>query len=73
LNLETLYQRARQTAFLVPGLTLVVRDERGIDERANAGEAGGDRRGAGSTGGATGASQVRCNRPRPRRRTPRRS
>ncbi|MGW0389804.1 DNA gyrase/topoisomerase IV subunit B [Streptomyces sp. NPDC003042] len=31
LNLETLYQRARQTAFLVPGLTLVVRDERGID------------------------------------------
>lgn len=31
LNLETLYQRARQTAFLVPGLTLVVRDERGIE------------------------------------------
>ncbi|MER7736449.1 ATP-binding protein, partial [Streptomyces erythrochromogenes] len=31
LGLETLYQRARQTAFLVPGLTLVVRDERGID------------------------------------------
>lgn len=31
LNLETLYQRARQTAFLVPGLTLVVRDERAVD------------------------------------------
>lgn len=31
LNLETLYQRARQTAFLVPGLTLVVRDERGLN------------------------------------------
>ncbi|GAA3079927.1 DNA topoisomerase IV subunit B [Streptomyces goshikiensis] len=31
LSLEHLYQRARQTAFLVPGLTLVVRDERGID------------------------------------------
>ncbi|WP_069817200.1 DNA gyrase/topoisomerase IV subunit B [Streptomyces sp. TP-A0874] len=28
LSLETLYARARQTAFLVPGLTLVVRDER---------------------------------------------
>ncbi|WP_382465196.1 type IIA DNA topoisomerase subunit B [Streptomyces noursei] len=31
LSLETLHARARQTAFLVPGLTLVVRDERGID------------------------------------------
>ncbi|MDJ1130867.1 DNA gyrase/topoisomerase IV subunit B [Streptomyces iconiensis] len=31
LSLENLYARARQTAFLVPGLTLVVRDERGID------------------------------------------
>ncbi|OAR22517.1 DNA topoisomerase IV subunit B [Streptomyces sp. ERV7] len=31
LSLETLHQRARQTAFLVPGLTIVVRDERGID------------------------------------------
>ncbi|GEB49997.1 MULTISPECIES: DNA gyrase/topoisomerase IV subunit B [Streptomyces] len=31
LSLETLYARARQTAFLVPGLTLVVRDERGTD------------------------------------------
>ncbi len=31
LNLETLYQRARQTAFLVPGLTIIVRDERGLD------------------------------------------
>ncbi|CAO0829791.1 DNA gyrase subunit B [Streptomyces microflavus] len=30
-DLETLYQRARQTAFLVPGLTIVVRDERGVD------------------------------------------
>ncbi|MGK5631707.1 DNA gyrase/topoisomerase IV subunit B [Streptomyces sp. URMC 123] len=28
LSLETLYARARQTAFLVPGLTIVVRDER---------------------------------------------
>ncbi|MFJ2115765.1 MULTISPECIES: type IIA DNA topoisomerase subunit B [unclassified Streptomyces] len=32
LSLETLHQRARQTAFLVPGLTIVVRDERGIGE-----------------------------------------
>ncbi|MFB6814907.1 type IIA DNA topoisomerase subunit B [Streptomyces sp. NPDC056347] len=32
LNLETLHQRARQTAFLVPGLTIVVRDERGLDD-----------------------------------------
>ncbi|MFG3260272.1 type IIA DNA topoisomerase subunit B [Streptomyces sp. NPDC048172] len=31
LSLETLYARARQTAFLVPGLTLLVRDERGVD------------------------------------------
>ncbi|GAA2091943.1 DNA topoisomerase IV subunit B [Streptomyces albiaxialis] len=31
LSLETLHARARQTAFLVPGLTLVVRDERGVD------------------------------------------
>ncbi|MGH3309394.1 MAG: DNA gyrase/topoisomerase IV subunit B [Streptomyces sp.] len=31
LSLDTLYARARQTAFLVPGLTLVVRDERGPD------------------------------------------
>ncbi|WP_274563114.1 DNA gyrase/topoisomerase IV subunit B [Streptomyces spiramyceticus] len=30
LNLETLYQRARQTAFLVPGLTIIVRDERAL-------------------------------------------
>ncbi|MFE0691336.1 type IIA DNA topoisomerase subunit B [Streptomyces sp. JH002] len=34
LSLETLHARARQTAFLVPGLTLVVRDERGIDGAA---------------------------------------
>ncbi|BBB00708.1 putative DNA topoisomerase IV subunit B [Actinacidiphila reveromycinica] len=32
LSLDTLHQRARQTAFLVPGLTIVVRDERGIEE-----------------------------------------
>ncbi|GAA3637228.1 DNA topoisomerase IV subunit B [Streptomyces chitinivorans] len=31
LSLENLHARARQTAFLVPGLTIVVRDERGID------------------------------------------
>jgi DNA gyrase subunit B len=31
ISLEELHSRARQTAFLVPGLTLVVRDERGID------------------------------------------
>ncbi|WP_052851371.1 DNA gyrase/topoisomerase IV subunit B [Streptomyces avicenniae] len=31
LSLDTLYARARQTAFLVPGLTLTVRDERGTD------------------------------------------
>ncbi|MEV7426771.1 MULTISPECIES: DNA gyrase/topoisomerase IV subunit B [unclassified Streptomyces] len=32
LSLETLHQRARQTAFLVPGLTIVVRDERAAAE-----------------------------------------
>ncbi|SEN37888.1 DNA gyrase/topoisomerase IV subunit B [Actinacidiphila rubida] len=31
LSLEHLHQRARQTAFLVPGLTIVVRDERGLE------------------------------------------
>ncbi|MCG0285690.1 type IIA DNA topoisomerase subunit B [Streptomyces sp. PSAA01] len=31
LSLEALHARARQTAFLVPGLTLVVRDERGLE------------------------------------------
>ncbi|ONK10748.1 DNA topoisomerase IV subunit B [Streptomyces sp. MP131-18] len=31
LSLDTLHARARQTAFLVPGLTLTVRDERGVD------------------------------------------
>src|SRR5689334_11849378 len=32
LSLDNLHQRARQTAFLVPGLTIVVRDERGIEQ-----------------------------------------
>jgi DNA gyrase subunit B len=32
VSLEELYNRARQTAFLVPGLALVVRDERRIDD-----------------------------------------
>ncbi|MEU2725310.1 DNA gyrase/topoisomerase IV subunit B [Streptomyces smyrnaeus] len=32
LSLETLHARARQTAFLVPGLTIVVRDERGLED-----------------------------------------
>ncbi|MEU0393518.1 DNA topoisomerase IV subunit B [Streptomyces sp. NPDC006208] len=36
LSLENLHQRARQTAFLVPGLTIVVRDERG--DAAEAGD-----------------------------------
>jgi DNA gyrase subunit B len=40
LSLETLHARARQTAFLVPGLTLVVRDERG-SESGDQGEGGG--------------------------------
>ncbi|WP_129842839.1 DNA topoisomerase IV subunit B [Streptomyces sp. RFCAC02] len=31
LSLDTLHARARQTAFLVPGLTITVRDERGVD------------------------------------------
>ncbi|MFF4652458.1 type IIA DNA topoisomerase subunit B [Streptomyces sp. NPDC001380] len=31
LSLENLHNRARQTAFLVPGLTIVVRDERLLD------------------------------------------
>ncbi|GJF31909.1 DNA topoisomerase (ATP-hydrolyzing) [Kitasatospora sp. NE20-6] len=38
LSLESLHARARQTAFLVPGLTIIVRDERlaeseGVDEK----------------------------------------
>jgi DNA gyrase subunit B len=32
VSVENLHQRARQTAFLVPGLTIVVRDERGRDD-----------------------------------------
>ncbi|WP_309238058.1 DNA topoisomerase IV subunit B [Streptomyces albidus (ex Kaewkla and Franco 2022)] len=36
LSLETLHARARQTAFLVPGLTLVVRDERGLAGKESA-------------------------------------
>ncbi|MEU3463040.1 DNA topoisomerase IV subunit B [Streptomyces sp. NPDC006733] len=31
ISLENLHQRARQTAFLVPGLTIVVRDERDLE------------------------------------------
>ena len=31
VSIDDLHNRARQTAFLVPGLTIVVRDERGID------------------------------------------
>ncbi|MFI1765046.1 type IIA DNA topoisomerase subunit B [Streptomyces sp. NPDC020800] len=38
LSLETLHQRARQTAFLVPGLTIVVRDELGLGEGGSKGE-----------------------------------
>lgn len=38
LSLETLHQRARQTAFLVPGLTIVVRDERGLPDAAGPAE-----------------------------------
>ncbi|EGG44732.1 MULTISPECIES: DNA gyrase/topoisomerase IV subunit B [Streptomyces] len=38
LSLETLHQRARQTAFLVPGLTIVVRDEYGLGEGGSKGE-----------------------------------
>ncbi|NUP34144.1 MAG: DNA topoisomerase IV subunit B, partial [Streptomycetaceae bacterium] len=38
LCLETLHQRARQTAFLVPGLTIVVRDEYGLGEGGSKGE-----------------------------------
>ncbi|MGP3986749.1 DNA gyrase/topoisomerase IV subunit B [Streptomyces sp. 3N207] len=38
LSLETLHARARQTAFLVPGLTIVVRDERGLEEEGVAEE-----------------------------------
>ncbi|MEU9792030.1 DNA topoisomerase IV subunit B [Streptomyces sparsogenes] len=36
LSLETLHARARQTAFLVPGLTLIVRDERPAEARDGA-------------------------------------
>ena len=46
LSLETLHARARQTAFLVPGLTLVVRDERGL-EGLGGGEQAQDSSGAG--------------------------
>jgi len=35
VSLEELYSRARQTAFLVPGLALVVHDNRGIDGAEN--------------------------------------
>ncbi|MER5360136.1 DNA topoisomerase IV subunit B [Streptomyces sp. NPDC002785] len=38
LSLDTLHQRARQTAFLVPGLTIVVRDEYGLGEGRSKGE-----------------------------------
>ncbi|MGW7237325.1 DNA gyrase/topoisomerase IV subunit B [Streptomyces sp. NPDC054804] len=38
LTLETLHQRARQTAFLVPGLTIVVRDEYGLGADGSKGE-----------------------------------
>ncbi|OON75135.1 DNA gyrase/topoisomerase IV subunit B [Streptomyces tsukubensis] len=38
LALDTLHQRARQTAFLVPGLTLIVRDEFGLGEGGSKGE-----------------------------------
>ncbi|MFF2845001.1 type IIA DNA topoisomerase subunit B [Streptomyces sp. NPDC058001] len=38
LSLDTLHQRARQTAFLVPGLTIVVRDEYGLGAGGSKGE-----------------------------------
>jgi DNA gyrase subunit B len=38
LSMENLHQRARQTAFLVPGLTIVVRDEFGLGENGAKGE-----------------------------------
>ncbi|WP_133914037.1 DNA gyrase/topoisomerase IV subunit B [Streptomyces sp. NBC_00582] len=38
LSLENLHARARQTAFLVPGLTIVVRDEYGLGEGGSKGE-----------------------------------
>ncbi|MEV4974621.1 DNA gyrase/topoisomerase IV subunit B [Streptomyces scopuliridis] len=38
LSLENLHQRARQTSFLVPGLTIVVRDEYGLGEGGSKGE-----------------------------------
>ncbi|WP_230194439.1 type IIA DNA topoisomerase subunit B [Streptomyces sp. NBC_00080] len=38
LSLENLHQRARQTAFLVPGLTIVVRDEYGLGQGGSKGE-----------------------------------
>ncbi|MDL5204229.1 DNA topoisomerase IV subunit B [Streptomyces sp. ALI-76-A] len=38
LSLVDLHQRARQTAFLVPGLTIVVRDEYGLGEGGSKGE-----------------------------------
>ncbi|WP_326576287.1 type IIA DNA topoisomerase subunit B [Streptomyces sp. NBC_00487] len=38
LSLDHLHQRARQTAFLVPGLTIVVRDEFGLGDGGSKGE-----------------------------------
>ncbi|MFJ8077500.1 type IIA DNA topoisomerase subunit B [Streptomyces sp. NPDC096176] len=38
LSLDTLHQRARQTAFLVPGLTIVVHDERGLSDEGDDGK-----------------------------------
>lgn len=58
LSLETLHQRARQTAFLVPGLTIVVRDER--DWR---GSARARRRSASTAASASSASTSRRTRP----------
>ena len=48
--LEELHNRARQTAFLVPGLTLVVRDERAGVDGAGSGGAGVGGAGGGGAG-----------------------
>lgn len=58
LNLDTLHQRARQTAFLVPGLTIIVRDERGWTARARP-----RRRSASTAASASSASTWRRTRP----------
>jgi len=57
-SFEALAQRARQTAYLVPGLSIRVTDERSDADRDASGDAGGGGAGAGAAGGSEGAARV---------------